>query len=448
MVDRLQHIFIVTLAGFSAKIKDKTKGRGVGRMELKRLWVERERQPGEGVPGVFFLGDAAELMPRLLEKYRGSVQCIYLDPPFTTGKRFVLRTRVGEKEWRSGNGSLMQTAYQDNMPRDAYMAMMEQVLRGCRALLSDTGLIFMHIDYRLHGHMRLLMDRIFGEERLLNEIVWAYQTGGRARRYFGRKHDIILLYSKGPRYYFDLKSTGEVRPGGRSNHMKKHVDPDGRVYRSIRSGGKIYTYYDDEPVYPGDVWDDVSHLQQKDPQRTGYDTQKPMRLLERVIHCSTRPGDLVMDLFAGSGTSLATALQLGRPFVGADNSPLSLYTVRRRLADAPVEYMAQPSQGEPQVEVRGWVGIGYYEVEMAGYQVESGVSARSFVGLDALDSWALGYMRGGAFCPMAAEYRSRTAPALGLRLRLPVLTGAPVLRVGDVLGRFFYYELDEGGMGI
>lgn len=417
-------------------------------MELKRLWVERERQPGEGAPGVFFLGDAAELMPRLLENYRGGVQCIYLDPPFATGKRFLMRTRVGEKEWRTGNGSLMQTAYQDNAPMAEYLQMMETVLAGCRELLSESGLVFLHIDYRLHGHMRLLMDRIFGEDRLLNEIVWAYQTGGRARRYFGRKHDTILLYSKGPRYYFDLKATGEVRPGGRSNHMRKHVDPDGRVYRSIRSGGKIYTYYDDEPVYPGDVWDDVSHMQQKDPQRTGYDTQKPLRLLERVIHCATRPGDLVMDLFAGSGTTLAAAHQLGRPFVGVDSSPLSLYTVRRRLAQAPMEYLAESSQGEPSVEVRGWVGIGYYEVELTGYQVESGVSARSFAGMDALDSWALGYMRGGVFCPMAAEYRARSAPALGLRLRLPVLTGAPVLRVGDVLGRFFYYELDEGGMGI
>lgn len=417
-------------------------------MELKRLCIGRERQTGEGAQGAFYLGDAVQLMPLLLERYGGKAQCIYIDPPFATGKRFDLRTRVGEKEWRAGAGTLVQTAYEDDQPLEEYLQMMKAVLTGCRALLTDTGLIFLHIDYRMHGRLRLMMDEIFGEGHLLNEIVWAYQTGGRARRYFSRKHDTILLYRKGMRYYFDLKATGEVRPGGRSNHMKKHVDPDGRVYRSIRSGGKIYTYYDDEPVYPGDVWDDVSHLQQKDPQRTGYDTQKPIRLMERVIRCSTKPGDLVMDLFAGSGSTLAAAQALERRFVGVDKSPLSLHTVRRRLTGAAVEYTAGPCPGTPQVKARALVGVGYYEVELTEYQVEGGVSARTFIGMDALDNWAVGYVRGGAFQPMAQEVRSKAQPALALKLRLPVLTGTPVVRVGDVLGRYFYYELDKDGMQI
>jgi len=91
--------------------------------------------------------------------------------------------------------------------------------------------------------------------------------------------------------------------------MKKHVDSDGRVYRSIKTGGKVYTYYDDEPVYASDVWTDLSHMQQKDPLRTGYDTQKPSELLTRIISCATKPGDTVADLFAGSGTTVVACEQ-------------------------------------------------------------------------------------------------------------------------------------------
>ncbi|MEG2860037.1 MAG: site-specific DNA-methyltransferase, partial [Clostridia bacterium] len=248
--------------------------------------------------------------------------------------------------------------------------------------------------------------------------------------------------------YFDLKSTGEVKPDTRTNHMKKHVDPDGRVYRSIRSGGKVYTYYDDDPVYPSDVWDDVSHLQQKDPQRTGYDTQKPLRLLERIIRCSSKPGDLVMDLFAGSGTTLEAAHALDRRFVGVDQSLLSLYVIRRRLCGAPIEYHMGDCPGAPLVSARAMVGVGYYEVELTAFQMEKGVAARVMNDFEALDNWSVGYLREGVYCSLAQERRARMTPALTLKLRLPVLTGTPVLRVGDVLGRYFYYGLDKDGMEI
>ena len=403
---------------------------------------------GEGAPGAFFLGDAAAMMPELLERYRGQAQCIYLDPPFATGNRFVMKMRVGEKDWKGGHPSLTLTAYEDDQDRAAYLAMMRTVLEGAHALLHDTGVIFLHIDFRMHAQLRLLMDEVFGEHNLLNEIIWTYQTGGRAKRYFSRKHDVILFYRKGARYFFNIKATGMVNPEARRNHMKRHVDADGRVYRSIRSGGKVYTYYDDDPVYPSDVWDDVSHLHQKDPQRTGYDTQKPARLLERIIGCSTRPDDLVMDLFAGSGTTLAAAWSMGRRFAGVDVGRPSMHVVRRRLMGANVSYFAPPSAGAPEVSVRALVGVGYYEVELVRYQLESGVSARMFPGLDALDNWAVGYLRGGVFFKMAEEARTFAQPALSGRLRLPVLTGTPAIRLNDVLGRAMYFELDKDGMEI
>ncbi|MEF9973192.1 MAG: site-specific DNA-methyltransferase [Clostridia bacterium] len=417
-------------------------------MELDQVPTRCERQLGEGAPGTFYLGDVVALLAELVQKYAGQVQTVYMDPPFLTGKKFSMRMKVGEKDWKAGTASLVQTAYMDNLEKDEYFRMMRAVLEAVHEMLSPTGLLFLHIDYRAHPHFRLMLDEIFGEENLLNEIVWAYQTGGRARKHFSRKHDTILFYRKGARYYFDLKSTGEVKPDTRTNHMKKHVDPDGRVYRSIRSGGKVYTYYDDDPVYPSDVWDDVSHLQQKDPQRTGYDTQKPLRLLERIIRCSSRPGDLVMDLFAGSGTTLEAAHALGRRFVGVDQSLLSLYVIRRRLCGAPVEYHAGDCPGAPIVSARALIGVGYYEVELTAFQMEKGVAVRVMSDFEALDNWSVGYLRDGAYCPLAQEWRARSAPALTLKLRLPVLTGTPVLRVGDVLGRYFYYGLDKDGMEI
>lgn len=416
-------------------------------MRLTPVQVACERQSGSGAEGLFQLGDCTLLMPALLKRFEGRVQLIYIDPPFATKQQFVFKQKLGEKDWKSGNGSLSLPAYSDCAGEQDYLSMMRAVLMGVRELLSDTGTIFLHIDFRMHAKLRLLMDEIFGEENFLNEIIWAYQTGGRARRYFSRKHDVILFYRKTKHYFFDADPIATARQGNRRNHMKRHVDTDGRVYRSIKSGGKIYTYYDDELVYPGDVWDDVSHLQQRDPQRTGYDTQKPLALLNRIICCASREGDLVMDLFAGSGTTLASAQSLGRRFVGVDKSPLSMQVIRRRLRDANVSYEAPPSNGNPLIVGKATIGVGYYEVTLETFSIESGLLPRVPAGFDALDDWSVGYMRDGAYQAMAHAARTKENPQIRLSLELPVLSGQPMLRAQDILGRSFFYELqmDEPG---
>jgi DNA modification methylase len=410
-------------------------------MRMKRVRVVRELVPGDAPGGEFYADDIRAAAPGLLEKYAGQVQLIYMDPPFATGGQFVMRTRVGERDWAQGLGTLVQTAYADDVPAEDHYDMMRVALETAHALLSPSGVLFLHIDYRTSARLRLMADEVFGASNFMNEIIWVYQTGGRARRYFSRKHDNILFYRKSRRYFFNISAVPVERIGARRNHMKRHVDTDGRVYRSIRSGGKIYTYYDDEPTYPSDVWDDVSHLQQKDPQRTGYDTQKPMSLLTRIVRCASRPGDLVMDLFAGSGTALEAAWREGRRFAGVDLSPMSHMTVRKRLMDARMKIEAPASQGEPAVQCSALVGIGFYELTLNRYEIESGLTVRAFSGLDAVDNWSAGYLRDGAFHLMAREERTRQTPALTGRLNLPVFEGAPVVRIGDVLGRSFYYEL-------
>lgn len=263
----------------------------------------------------FYAMDARDGLA-LLQREGVRVQLCCIDPPYLTGRNFG--------------------AYDDRSSAQDYYAMMRQVLQGIYDVLDDAGSIFVHIDERTHARLRLMLDEIFGEENFRNEIIWAYKTGGRATEHFSRKHDVILYYVKSSAAYFDAMQDAQPRIEVRNNHMKHAVDENGRSYRSIVSHGKEYRYYDDEPVPPSDVWDDIPHLQQRDPERTGYPTQKPQRLYERIIKCASRPGDLVLDAFAGSGTTLAAAHALGRSFIGIDSSLQSMQVVKTRLPDTEI----------------------------------------------------------------------------------------------------------------
>ncbi len=251
----------------------------------------------------------------------GKVQLIYLDPPFGSGGSFEFKDKTAVR------------AYSDRQSADEYLAMMRTVLEKCRELLSDTGSIYVHIDYRMSGRIRMLMDEIFGADNLMNELIWSYRSGGRSTKHYSRKHDTILFYRKTKRVYFNIAATGVPRGDVRRNHMKRRADENGRIYFSIRSGGKEYRYYEDDPVFPSDVWDDIEHLHQRDPERTGFSTQKPEALLRRIISASSREGDIVADFFFGSGTTAAVAAALGRKFVCCDCGAAALFASRRRLIE-------------------------------------------------------------------------------------------------------------------
>lgn len=408
-----------------------------------RVNVSREVLMGGGVMGEMYLGDSLELADRLTEKYGGRVQCVYLDPPFFTGDTFNMRVRVGEKEWKSGAGSLRLYAYSDRWNDKAqYLEAMRGLITLARGLLSNTGVIFLHVDCHMQARLRLLMDDIFGEDNFLNEIIWTYQTGGRARKYFSRKHDIIFFYRKGPSYKFYIENVPISRTDARRNHMKRQFDKDGRAFRTIKSGGKVYKYYDDAPVYPGDVWDDVSHLQQKDPQRTGYDTQKPLKLLERIVLCSTRPGDIVCDLCCGSGTSLEAAALNQRNFVGVDMSRIAFQTARRRLIGNRVNLNMPSSAGAPEASIEVMTGVGNYECELKKFCIEPDMGARAFSGLDAVTCWSGGYINDDTFYAYVHDSRTKQHPRLDGHLSIPVWDGKPAVRIEDVYGRAFYYLLD------
>ena len=287
-----------------------------------RVFCTSERHANGG-PGEFILSRAEDAFSSQLSAYRGKVQLIYLDPPFGTGD--VFHSKIG-----AGHVKLSLPTYTDTMEVSAYLDWMRMILSGARELLCESGSLYLHIDFRMSAKLRLMLDEIFGEQNFMNEIVWCYKSGGRATKYYPRKHDTILFYRKSARVFFDITAVGRPRGPEKRNHMRRFIDENGRICFTIRSAGKVYTYYEDTPVYPSDVWDDIEHLQQKDSERVGYATQKPEALLNRVILASSRPGDLVCDLFSGSGTTAAAASKLGRRFLAVDASPISLYTLRAR----------------------------------------------------------------------------------------------------------------------
>ena len=411
-------------------------------MVPRKVNIAREIHEGSGSSGRFLLTDVLQGLDALLETHAEKIKLIYLDPPFQTGEKFVMRVRVGEEDWKSGRGSLPLETFSDALSREEFLGMMRGVLTRCHALLRSDGMLFLHIDYRTHPHLRLMMDEIFGEDNFLNEIIWVYQSGGRSLRHFSRKHDVILFYRKSAQYDFNVEEVMAPPTEPRSNHMRRHVDPDGRVYRSIRANGRVYTYYDDDPVAPTDVWNDLSHLQQRDPERTGYDTQKPLSLLERIVKCGSRAGETVLDPFCGSSTTLEAAKRCGRNFIGIDRCPLTLNIARRRLRGAQYALEYPAFEGEPACEASVSPGVGFYHVTLEHFALEPGVGGRAFDALDGVDNWSVGYIRSGEYLAMAEAARTRRAPELPDALDAPVYSGQLALCVSDVTGRSFCYALD------
>ena len=200
-----------------------------------------------------------------------------------------------------------------------------------RELLKPEGVFCLHLDWRMSAQGRVLCDRLFGKERFLNEIIWSYESGGRSKKCFlpeARYHSDVRPERKVP-----LRPDQSAAAPGRA--PEKPYGPgnrrDGAQLFQHRVRGKEYRYYDDEPVYPGDVWTDIGFLQQKDPERTGYPTQKPEKLLERLMKPVVQPGDRVADLCCGSGTTLAAAEKLGCLYAGLDACPEAIAVCQARL---------------------------------------------------------------------------------------------------------------------
>ena len=403
-----------------------------------------EKYAGGSTDNMLIQGSILEKKEELLSKFEEKVQMVYIDPPFYTGRLFVHKQRCGEQGWRTGSPSLHLPAYSDQWTNAAdFLEMMREALLLAYRLLREDGSLFLHIDHRMHAQLRLMLDDIFGSRNFANEIIWAYQSGGRSTKHFSRKHDIILFYRKSKRAYFDIQAVGVKRAQARRNHMRRGVDEEGREYRAIVSQGKEYRYYEEDLAYPGDVWDDISHLHQKDPERSGYDSQKPIKLLERIVLCSTRPGDLVCDLFAGSGTTGVAAAMHDRRFLLIDASPIAVSVARKRLIPYSMCVYSPCAQGAPKISAKFTPALGIATAELCSYALEAEISPLELAGIEAVDQIFAGYLREGAFYVCESAARDALHPKLEGALQMPLLSGEPAILTVDVLGRKFVHLLEE-----
>jgi site-specific DNA-methyltransferase (adenine-specific) len=263
---------------------------------------------------------------------RGTVQLAYLDPPFGVGASFGART--GKRGWRARG----RVAYEDRWPSiDAYLAWLEVRLAVVRECLSPEGTMWLHLDHRAVHEAKTVCDRVFGRTAFIGEVVWVPGNGARGpRRGPGITHQTLLLYAHGRDFVWNARDPDLREPFAATSlamHFRQE-DTNGRLYRERTIGGRTYRYYADEGRALGSVWNDCPGMVANTPLRcetTGYPTQKPVALLERVVRASSRKGGLVIDAFCGSGTTLVAATRLGRTFAGCDVGQLAIETTRRRL---------------------------------------------------------------------------------------------------------------------
>ncbi|PSR26006.1 MAG: site-specific DNA-methyltransferase, partial [Sulfobacillus benefaciens] len=320
----------------------------------------------------------------------GGLKLVYIDPPFDVGADFSVELEVGDETLIKQPNVIEELAYRDTWGRgtDSYYSMMRERLHLIRDLLADDGTLYVHCDSRVNSGLRLILDEIFSPARFLNEICWKRSTSGsskaRAKR-FASDHDTIWIYTKSSQYTF----TPIYKPYPENEIEKRFKNFDGRgrykdaelaTYSQetleklkkedrllVTKGGKYrYKIYLDEidGVLVDSIWDDISNVNSQALEDTGYATQKPIGLVERILTASSNEGDLIADFFCGSGTTLAAAEKLGRKWIGCDLGRFAIHTSRKRLIGVQRELKAQ---GKPyrsfeilnlgKYERQYWVGI-------------------------------------------------------------------------------------------
>ncbi|MGA9533989.1 MAG: site-specific DNA-methyltransferase [Anaerolineales bacterium] len=258
-------------------------------------------------------------MARLTDKYEGRIDLIYVDPPFLTGRAYSARVGRGEDsrrpdEWKTVSG------YTDEWDDGGqYLSTLLPRLEMMHRLLSPSGSLYVHLDWHASAYVRVLLDEIFGPDRFLNEIVWVYHGPSPIRSAFNRKHDTILVYTKSKDYTFNADAV-------RVPYSKSTV----RTFASSSKAGFGKKPDLDRGKVPEDWWyfPVVARLHN---ERTGYPTQKPEALIERIVLAATDPGDIVADFYCGSGTTAVVAARHQRRWIACDAVPLAIWTTVRRL---------------------------------------------------------------------------------------------------------------------
>ena len=280
---------------------------------------------GNGYPDAhpesrLILGDNLPVMAALLSEYEGRINLIYADPPFFTNRKFSARVGRGEDSRKPADWKLAD-GYHDSWPDlDSYLQFLYERLSLMHRLLAPNGTLYLHLDWHADAYARLILDEIFGADKFINEIIWAYHGPSPIKTAFNRKHDTILSYSKGKEYTFNADAVREpYNPNTVATFKSSAKAGFGKIPDLER--GKV----------PEDWWyfPVVARLHN---ERTGYPTQKPEALLERVVLASSNKGDIVADFFCGSGTTSLVAAKNGRKFITCDESARAVLTARSRIS--------------------------------------------------------------------------------------------------------------------
>ncbi len=294
-----------------------------------------------------------------------SVDLVYLDPPFNSDREYnaffkqqdstrsaaQIKAFTDTWRWDAAAAASYQTVVEaGGKPAQAlkamrdllgttdvlsYLAMMTPRLIELRRTLKDTGSLFLHCDPTASHYLKVILDMVFGPDNFRNEIIWHYNTGGKGKKQFLRKHDTILWYSKSANFHFDREAVALPRSANTA-HLRRGVDKDGREYYedySPRKSGKQYRWYLDEGVTPMDVWTDIQALNPEARERLGFPTQKPEALLARIIKAACPSGGTVLDPFCGCGTAIIAAQRLKRIWLGIDITYLATNLIKTRLLD-------------------------------------------------------------------------------------------------------------------
>lgn len=408
--------------------------------DLVRIGSFGDHSPGAILPSpnALILGENGGVLGQLLDEHRGQVDLIYIDPPFFTGKQY--RARIGRGEdsrqpahWETTSG------YQDlwETPSD-YLGMLYPRLSMMYELLAETGTLYLHLDWHASAYGRLLLDEIFGPDQLLNEIAWVYHGPSPIKSAFNRKHDTILAYTKSDRYTFNAD---DVRV--------PYSEATVRTFESSPKAGFGKKPDLDRGKVPEDWWY-FPVIARLHSERTGYPTQKPRSLLERIIRASSNQGDLVADFFCGAGTLPAVASRLGRRWIACDRSQLAFWTTYRRLAlmSKPSPFSSWSAFHQSRGALRPVTQQGTkgpkLPVELAG--VEASRAPGTFP--DQIVLWEIGEIdpEDGAFLAHACNAREWRDPTIGLELETN-LRGRQIshARVVDSLGDWGISEVASTG---
>lgn len=274
-------------------------------------------------------GDCLRRLPELAaERLRFSL--IYLDPPFCAGGK--RGARIGGGARADGVGG-----YIDNWGGiESFLEMLEPRLQACRELLARPGSLWLHLDHRAVHEAKIVVDRVFGRKAFRGEIIWVPGNGGRRTKGPSMTHQTLLVYASPGGMLWNADDPALREPFAETSlrmHFKQR-DADGRRYRERTVNGKSYRYYADEGRRIGSVWADCPAMNANTPltaETTGYPTQKPLSLLERIVRATTAPGDSVLDPMCGSGTTVVAAARLGRHGTGIDQNPQAVEIARSRL---------------------------------------------------------------------------------------------------------------------